>query len=72
VYSGRREAGLVMTSPFHNPVREGLPTIHELARFVVARALTVLKHKLVLSEFEEESWARAVSCSSIAGMSRRL
>src|SRR6266705_5796543 len=30
VYSGRREAGLVMTSPFHNPVREGLPTTHEV------------------------------------------
>jgi hypothetical protein len=36
VYSGRREAGLVMTSPFHNPVREGLPTTHQLMILLAA------------------------------------
>ena len=34
--------------------------------------LAVPKHKLVLPDPEEESCQYAVSCSSIAGMSRRL
>jgi hypothetical protein len=46
VYSSRREADLVMTSTFSNPVREGLPTIHQVIGYSTVIAIAIFHESL--------------------------